>query len=49
MTATGNEARLNVAEGTETQFLVVWLTSLPEASADLFQGDVREIVVRGKA
>ena len=42
VTATGNEARINLAEPTETRFLVVWLTSLPEASADRFQGDVRE-------
>ena len=42
-------ARVTVDEGTETRFLLVWLTSLPETDADRFQGDLREIVVRGKA
>ncbi len=49
ITASGSRARVTVDEGTETRFLLVWLTSLPETDADRFQGDLREIVVRGKA
>ena len=49
VSANGGQVRVNVDEGFETRFLLVWLTSLPEAGADRFQGDVREIVVRGNA
>jgi hypothetical protein len=39
---------VNLKDGAKTRFLLVWLTSLPEVSAGKYQGDVREIVVRGK-
>jgi putative peptidoglycan lipid II flippase len=48
VTADGGQVRLDVDDA-ETRFLVVWLTSLPEVTGGKFQGDVREIVVRGKA
>ena len=44
-----HHARVDLNEGTRSRFLVVWLTSLPEVTGGKFQGDVREIVVRGKA
>ena len=49
LTADGTKARANLEEGSKTRFLVVWLTAVPEVSAGKFQGEVREIVVRGKA
>jgi hypothetical protein len=49
VTATGRQVQVNVDDELETRFLLVWLTSLPEESEGRFQGDVREIVVRGKA
>lgn len=47
LTANGTNARANLDEGAETRFLVLWLTAVPEVSAGKFQGEVREIVVRG--
>lgn len=44
----GGQARIDV-DSFETRFLLVWLTSLPEVTTGKFQGEVREIVVRGKA
>ena len=49
LTDSGQTARVNVDDGIETRFLVVWLTSLPEVTDGRFQGEVREIVVRGRA
>jgi putative peptidoglycan lipid II flippase len=49
VTAAGRQVRLDLADDIETRFLVVWLTSLPEVASEKFQGEVREIVVRGKA
>ena len=49
VTADGGLVRVNLGDSTETRFLVVWLTSLPEVTGGKFQGDVREIVVRGTA
>jgi hypothetical protein len=49
VTARGERARAELRGGTETRFLLVWLTSLPEVEDGRFQGEVREIVVRGKA
>ena len=49
VTADGQHARVNLGDDTKTRFLLVWLTSLPEVSNGKYQGDIREIVVRGKA
>jgi hypothetical protein len=49
VTADGQHARVKLADDTKTRFLLIWLTSLPEVSAGKYQGDIREIVVRGKA
>jgi putative peptidoglycan lipid II flippase len=49
VTADSGQVRLNVDDAMETRFLLVWLTSLPEVTDGKFQGDVREIVVRGTA
>lgn len=45
----GGTARVKLKKGAETRFLVVWLTSLPETEAGRFQGEIREISVRGQA
>jgi putative peptidoglycan lipid II flippase len=49
VTANGRTAQFSPADGTETRFLLVWLTAIPEVTDGKFQGDIREIVVRGKA
>jgi hypothetical protein len=40
---------VKLGDGTKTRFLLVWLTALPEVSDGTYQGDIREIVVRGMA
>jgi putative peptidoglycan lipid II flippase len=49
VTAFTRSADVTLAKPVETRFVVVWLTSLPEVAGGRFQGEVREIVVRGKA
>jgi hypothetical protein len=48
ITANGSSATVRLDDGAETRFLLIWLTSVPEVSTGKYQGDVREIVVRGK-
>ncbi|HUP99945.1 MAG TPA: protein kinase family protein [Aeromicrobium sp.] len=42
-------AQIQVPERTTARYLVIWLTSLPEVSGGKYQGEVREITVRGSA
>lgn len=42
-------ATVDVSGPVKVRYLVVWLTSLPEVRTARFQGDIREIVVRGYA
>jgi len=44
--AAGTEVTLR-PEGTPTEYLVVWLTELPEVDTGVWQGSVAEIIVRG--
>ncbi|MFL6088844.1 MAG: protein kinase domain-containing protein [Aeromicrobium sp.] len=45
----GERVQIKPSHRTKVRYLVVWLTALPEASAAKYQGDVREITVRGSA
>lgn len=42
-----DDVSISLRGTTQTRYVVVWLTSLPEQSAGVFRGDVREIMVRG--
>ncbi len=45
----GVDASLSLPSGEVTRYLVVWLRRLPEVSEGTFQGQIREVVVRGRS
>lgn len=45
----GSDASISLRAGTMTRYVVVWLTSLPETATGSFQGEIREVVVRGRS
>ncbi len=45
----GLDASLSLQSGEVTRYLVVWLRRLPEVGPGSFQGDIREVVVRGRS
>jgi putative peptidoglycan lipid II flippase len=45
----GTHAQVTVNSAQKVRYVIIWLTSLPEVSKAKYQGDVREIVVRGGA
>lgn len=45
----GETERIRLSNASGTRFVVVWLTSLPEVEPTRYRGEIREIVVRGRA
>ncbi|MET0931605.1 MAG: protein kinase family protein [Aeromicrobium sp.] len=47
--AAGSDASISLPAGVMTRYVVVWLTSLPEVEPDVFRGEIRDVVVRGRS
>lgn len=47
--AAGSDASISLPAGVMTRYVIVWLTSLPEVEPDVFRGEIRDVVVRGRS
>lgn len=45
----GADASISLPSGVVTRYVVVWLTSLPEAAPGSFRGEIRDVVVQGRS